>query len=239
MERSRRSVLALAPGALACAAGRAAAQTVGRAQADSKTKVQLFNIPAQPLGAAILAYSNVVGNQVIYDSRLAMNRRSSPVVGLFTPETALRMLLGSADLTIHYTSSRDVTLVPAFEAPRAGRDPDNGRIVSESSLSLDTLYVELPPGADKRPDFSAYGQAVRVEIKRALARSGETAHRTVNVQIELWVDEAGHVRRSRITRSSGQADLDAAIQRVLGAVVFKDPPPPAMPQPVRVTILGV
>ena len=202
--------------------------------------MQLFNIPQQPLGAALVAYSNIVGNQIIYDSRLIGRRSSAPVVGLYTPDTALRLMIEGSGLTIRYTSPRDVTLVALGEGPAsasAGAQTQPGG--APAALALDTLYVELPAGARTRPDFTAYGQAVRLEIKRALAESTETAYRTLSVQVEFWIDPKGHVRRLRLLKSSGGANLDAVIERVLGAVAFKEPPSRDMPQPIRVTILGI
>ncbi len=110
------------------------------------SKIQLFNIPSQPLGSALVAYSNVVDNQIIYDSRLVAQRRSSPVVGLFSPDTALRMLIEGSGLTIRYTSARDVTLVAVngARATAGAAAADSGG--SEGALTLDGDLQEIKGG---------------------------------------------------------------------------------------------
>lgn len=220
------------------AGGGAAQAPSGNAGAAAHPRVMLFNIPAQALGPALVAYSNVVGNQVIYDARLAARRRSAAVIGLFTPETALRMLLEGTDLTIRYTSPNDVTLVALSDVRRPGAASE-AEAPGEASLTLDTLYVDLPPGSERRPDFSDYGRVVRSEIRQALARSSEVSHRILTVQIEISIDGEGRFFNPRLTRSTGDHDLDAAVQRTLVQIRTRQPPPQGMPQPIRVTILGI
>lgn len=234
---SRRILLgglgALAVSTSAGAAASSAGQSAAR-------KVYLFNIPAQPLQPALVAYADVVGAQIIYDSKLARDHRSSPVIGLFTADVALRMLLEGSGLTVVPTGTQDIALA-SVAAVRMGGSA--GGTASgeggETTLVLDTLYVDAPPGAERRPDFTDYGQLVRSEIKQALTHSPETARRIYDIRIELWVDARGGVRRPRLLRSSGRADLDAAIERALAAIVLKTPPPSGMPQPIRVAVVGL
>jgi TonB family protein len=203
-------------------------------------KVQLFNIPAQPLASALQAYSAVTGDEVILDGRLAASKRSSAVVGLFTSETALRMLLDGTDLTIRHTGPQDVTLVAA-DAIGSGADP---RVADSGGdrvgvMVLDTLYVDLPPGAERRPDFSEYGRMVRLDVKRALARDAETSNRVFDLQIDIWIDREGRVERPRLLASTGRPRLDAAIRRVLASTTLEKPPPPDLPQPVRIAVVAI
>lgn len=200
-------------------------------------KVYLFNIPAQPLPQALLAYGGVVGNQIIYDSRLAQNLTSSPVVGLFTADVALRLLLDGTGLSILPTGSQDVYLEkPGDPAVAADGSTGDG---SAGVLVLDTLYVDVPPGAEQQPDFTAYGALVGGEIRRALHRNPATTYRLYDVRIELWVDEWGRVNRPTLVKSSGDARLDLAILRAIENVTLAEPPPKGMPQPVRAAILGL
>jgi hypothetical protein len=205
----------------------------------SSNATRLFNIPSQQLRPALEAYSVVTGAQLIYDSRLADGRRSQRVVGVFKPETALRMLLEGSDLTVRYTGPLDITLVP-IEHRATGLEPGE-RPSSEGTgaLALDTLYVEVAPGSEDRPDFSQYGRAVRQALKQALARNSATSDRIYQVQFDLWIDERGRVSKSLQRRSCGRPDLDQAIAKVIDGLLLKDSPPVGMPLPMRVTIVAI
>ena len=206
----------------------------------SSNAARLFNIPSQPLRPALEAYSVVTGAQLIYDSRLADGRRSQRVVGVFKPETALRMLLEGADLTVRYTGPLDITLVPiersAYAPEVSDERPSSG---GTGALALDTLYVEVAPGSEDRPDFSQYGRAVRQALKQALARNSATSDRIYQVQFDLWIDERGRVNKTLQRRSCGRPDLDQAIAKVIDGLLLKDPPPVGMPLPMRVTIVAI
>jgi hypothetical protein len=186
------------------------------------------------------AYSVVTGAQLIYYSRLAEGRRSQRVVGVFKPETALRMLLEGSDLTVRYTGPLDITLVPIernADAPEASAErPSSGRA---GVLALDTLYVDVAPGSEDRPDFSRYGHAVRQALKQALARNSATSDRIYQVQFDLWIDGQGRIVKCLQRRSSGRVDLDQAIGKVIDGLVLKEAPPAGMPLPVHVTIVAI
>ncbi|MES2452020.1 MAG: TonB family protein [Pseudomonadota bacterium] len=227
---SRRALLAgLGGGALLVARASGAA-------AERPAKVYLFNLPAQLLKGALVAYSAIVGAQIIYDSRLVAGRQGREVIGLFTADTALRMLIEGTDLLIRHTSVHDIALVPASQHGGLG-----GRLEVDGptgALSLDTLYLELPPYAEARPEFTRYTALARDQVRRALSRSSETAFRTGTLQVELRVDPAGRLREVEVSRPSGSNYFDQAVRRALRMVSIGEPPPRSMPQPIRLTIVG-
>ncbi len=224
-----------------CACG--AASVVGAAsvtRADSSPKVMLFNIPAQPLPSALLAYSAVTGDQVVCDTRLAAGQRSVPVVGLFTAQTALRMLVDGTDLIIRYTGPQDITLVSARAGP--GSDASSATALGDEAtevLALDTLHVEVALEAARTPDFGDYARTVRLAVKQALARDPDTADRVYDLQIDIWINREGRVRQPRLLRSSGRPGLDAAVRRVLSTTVIKAPPPAGLSQPIRIAVSAI
>ncbi|MEP9360988.1 TonB C-terminal domain-containing protein [Sphingomonas sp. KR3-1] len=215
----------------------ALAQPVAASPQRAAPKVYLFNIPAQPLRSALLAYSNVVGNQIIYDSRLATNRRSQAVKGLFTAETALRMMIEGTNLTVLPTGSQDIMLA-AVATVGAGETTTSAGDGAELTVVLDTLHVDVAPGVEDRPDFSAYAGRVRGRIKDALGRDPATQNRIYGARLELWVDGGGVVGRTKLIKSSGNDPLDAAIRRVLGEMRL-DAPPKGMPLPIRIALIAI
>ncbi len=234
-------LVALAPFLAGAAAAPPARSEAPSTPAGAGRKVRLFNIPALPLHQALEQFSVVTGSAVMYNSHLADNRRSNPVIGLFTTEVALRMLLEGSDLTIRYTSPTDFMLVNAAQAKaeeQAKGVAGTGEAAG-ASLVLGTLYVDVPPGTGQRPDFSLYGQAMRSELKRSLARSPDTANRIYQVQLDVWVNHLGRLRYPRMVKSTGRPELDESIRRVVEATTVKDPPPKGLPQPVRITIIAL
>jgi len=236
---ARTSLALLAVFAVLNMRGEMAAARNGGGSAPAARKVQLFNIPAQSLASALQAYSAVTGNQVLCDSRLAAGHRSNPVIGLFTPETALRLLLDGTELTIRYTGPQDITLTaPGAETEFGQADPTgDGR--QPQVMILDTLHVDVPAGAKDRPDFSAYGRTVRLAVRDALARDPETANRIYDLQIDIWIARNGRVRDPHLLLSTGSLRLDAAIRRVIGSAVVNETPPPDIPQPIRIAVVAI
>jgi TonB family protein len=199
-------------------------------------KLYLFNIPSQRLSQALLGYGSVVGNQIIYDSRLARHLRSNPVVGLFTADAALRKLLEGTDLIVLPTGSQDVYLARRGDRGAAARAA--GVDGSSGVLVLDTLYVDVPQRPERPAEFTAYGELVRTEIRRALQRDPATIYEVYDATIELWIDEHGRVQRPTLVKSTGSSRLDRAIRAALADVVVVKPPPRGMPQPVHAAITG-
>lgn len=228
---SRRVVI---PGLALLLVGGLAWPRKAAAQNASAAQVFLFNIPVQPLESALFAFSTIVNAQVIYNAQLARGRVSRAVIGLFAADTALRMMIEGTDLAIRHTSPHAVALVSTGERMESPGGEEGGG----GSLELDTLYLELPPGARQKPDFGQYSQRTREEIKRALSRNSATAYRTGTLQIQIWIDGRGHVREARLVRASASRQFDSSVEQVLRAVAVGAPPPPGMPQPIKVTIIG-
>uniref|UniRef100_UPI0019541826 STN domain-containing protein n=2 Tax=Pseudomonadota TaxID=1224 RepID=UPI0019541826 len=69
-----------------------------------------FDIPAQPLDAALASYFRATGVQLLYDSALTAGRRSGAVRGNFTPREALRQLLRGTGLIVRYSRANAAIL---------------------------------------------------------------------------------------------------------------------------------
>jgi iron complex outermembrane receptor protein len=58
------------------------------------------NLPAQPLGAALRAFSQTTNAQIIFAESQVRGKRSRPLVGAFTVDEGLQRLLAGADLSV-------------------------------------------------------------------------------------------------------------------------------------------
>lgn len=69
-----------------------------------------FNIPAQDLNSAVLAFAERAGIRVFYDVSRVQGLRSNGVTGDFTPAEALDRLLSGTGLTFRFTAANAVEL---------------------------------------------------------------------------------------------------------------------------------
>jgi hypothetical protein len=201
----------------------------------NRAKIYLFNIPAQPLQTALIAYAAVVGTQILYDARIAQDRRSHAVVGLLSADTALRLLISGTDLTV-LASGGDAVLVPVSELQ--GRGPI-GTQGGTATLVLDTLHLDIPPGNERRINYAEYGQHVRAKLQRALTSDPRTAGRTYALHLGITIASDGTIGIARAIHGSGSSEVLASLQQVVRTVVIDRAPPAGMPQPIYITIIGI
>lgn len=180
-----------------------------------------FDIPAQALPQALLAYSRASGVQVLFDSKRASGLRSAAVKGRMSGGQALRMLLRGTGFGIRYASSSSVTLVTA------------GMASDEARLELNPLVVKAAPlHVGGRPAYADYADNVLGNLRRAL-QTGELAARgRYEITVKIWLDSSGRIARSEVQKSTGDPELDALVLRQLATVVTL-PPPENLPQPLR------
>jgi len=128
--------------ALAIGAPTAIAQTGGgdgqsplEAQAGRTTT---FDISAQPLSQALMAFGRQSGMQIAVDSAAVAGKTSAPVTGSMTADQALRRLLSGSGLTYQFTSANAVTVSSAAVPAPAG-------LPGSSALVLDPVRVQAVP----------------------------------------------------------------------------------------------
>jgi hypothetical protein len=194
-----------------------------------------FNIPEQPLAAALQAYSAVSGVAVLYSSGLEAGRRSAEVKGVFTREAALRNLLGGSDLVVKYARADAVSLLdPATDHP----DEPSATALPRADLALNTLHVtkKMSSGPDPAA-LTTYIVAIQRDIQEALQRSSLASSGNYRVGLQLWVDELRTVRRMEVVRSTGDTRRDGVIASSLQGLVLRQDAPARTPQPVSVMIV--
>jgi len=135
-------VVAIATVALTMGASIASAQT-GAAEAQAPLEAQAsrsatFDIPAQPLSQALMAFGRQSGMQIAVDSAAVAGKTSAPVAGSMTADQALRQLLSGSGLSYQFTSANAVTVAGA-PAPGAAGVPGSNTLV------LDPVRVQAVP----------------------------------------------------------------------------------------------
>ena len=80
------------------------------AQEQKATRVYQFNIPAKPLPQAIAELSAVTGVQVLYTEEQAFGQKSQSVIGSYSLEQALGLMLQGTGLTSRFVRADAVTL---------------------------------------------------------------------------------------------------------------------------------
>ncbi|MGE0642287.1 MAG: TonB-dependent siderophore receptor [Nitrospira sp.] len=113
------------------AAGTVVAQDSAISEAPRATAA--FDIPAQPLGAALNAFADITGWQVSVPSELVSGLNASGISGTYQPEEALQALLAGTGLTYRLTGTNAVLLIPGqatsgVALPEPGQAPPQERM---------------------------------------------------------------------------------------------------------------
>ena len=157
------------------------ASTAAMAQLQSE---QRFDIPAQPLTDALVAFGRQSGIQVTIDGTLARDRSSPTVRGAMSGAEALTRLLAGTGLT--YVVADDTTV--AIEKP--------GRQHSDSAFVLRPITVEGDAESAYGPieGFRAKGSSAATNVDAPLIETPAT----VNVATGDFIDTIGARRIEEI-----------------------------------------
>jgi hypothetical protein len=168
-----------------------------------------FDIPEQPLAAALERFMSLSNVTIVVDSALIGARRSSAVRGALSPDGALQTLLEGTGLDSLHIGQGAYTLVP------------------------------LPQGTDAQlrlPRFMDYASAVQRAVMGALCRTDDTRPIRYRTVIRLWLYPNGKARLAELAISTGSPGRDTAITGVLGRVEVGLPVPRNLPQPIKLAI---
>lgn len=202
---SRLPALLLASVLAASAAPAASAQVP---RADSQI---VFDIPAQSLARALVAYGSATGLDVFYNATFAERQRSTDVIGSYTPVEALQQLLRGTGYVARVTAPDAFTIEPGpRQAMQAGH-----------------------PAVPRR-QLDAYFAGLQSSMNGLLCRHGEFASGR-ELLLQLWLAPSGVVARAEAIdydgRPVGEQTLAGAMRGLALAA-----PPAGMPQPVTLVI---
>jgi len=83
-----------------------------------------------------------------------------------------------------------------------------------------------------------YAQKTKDQVSEFLARHDKLRSESYKVRVLVWVDELGNAR-FRLATSSGNPELDDRLVETLAKFDrFQKPPPPGLPQPISIRIVG-
>lgn len=107
-----------------------------------------------------------------------------------------------------------------------------GRVSSEDLSKLGSGN-----GALTNP-FNSYANAIKAELQRHLAKRSELRRRKYGIELRVWIADDGRLLRHELLGTTNDAETDETIGQMLAALpAFAAPPPPRMPQPVRLRIV--
>ncbi|SEB35509.1 hemoglobin/transferrin/lactoferrin receptor protein [Nitratireductor aquibiodomus] len=104
------------------------------ARAQTTAQVTAFNIPAQPLAAALSAFANQAGLKLAYPASLASGRTAPAVQGSYSSNEALRRLLSGTGLSHQINASGTVTIADRVSSAHAP-------VAADGSLMLGVIEV--------------------------------------------------------------------------------------------------
>ena len=86
--------------------------------------------------------------------------------------------------------------------------------------------------------FTNYANLIKGDLQRYLRKNDELRTKHYTVDILLWVNARGEVKKAELIGSTGDKDTDSAISRGISNLPrFEQSPPASMPQPMRMRIV--
>jgi hypothetical protein len=181
-------------------------------RAEQQTASVSFDIQDQALPAAIERFSVVSGWQVIYDSSLAVGRRSTRLSGSLPPLAALRILLVGTGLKADLMAA-------------------DGAVLTVGSQPAIPASERPSPPAQLR---NYYGQ-IQSTLKRAFCGDERLRGGAYRIAVGIWIGSTGNVTRAEALGTTGSREIDAAFESGMSDVAFHAPPA-GFDQPVVVLV---
>jgi len=78
-----------------------------------------------------------------------------------------------------------------------------------------------------------YAGQVQSRIQEALRNNRKTRDAAMRIEVRIWPDSAGRIARAKLSGTTGDPAIDAALQNeVLTGLRLSEPPPEGMPIPI-------
>jgi protein TonB len=85
--------------------------------------------------------------------------------------------------------------------------------------------------------FGWYGSLLGADIQDSLAVRKRLRQVKYTAVLDLWINRDGRIEKVELVRTSGNRDLDTTLRLAVAEIgKVREPPPPEMPQPVRLQV---
>jgi TonB family protein len=110
---------------------------------------------------------------------------------------------------------------PGSDGFGLGSNPGNGRI----------------GGGGDGSKWGWYASQVQSRIQKALQQNRKTRTASMSINVRIWPDPNGGIRRAQLAGSTGDPSLDSALRdEVLSRLQLPEPPPAGMPAPITLRV---
>jgi hypothetical protein len=169
-----------------------------------------FDIPSQPLAAALRAYGEVTGLEFFYDGSLSIGRQSTAVKGTFTPMAGLKVLLRGTGYIARATDiANAVTIV--------------------SAPSLAPVHATF----DR---YQPYFAALQARLSEALCNNDKVVFGGEEVTFRFWIDSSGVISYAEFLGSSASDGWRREIAARVHGLHIGKAPPAGLPEPLTMVI---
>jgi hypothetical protein len=218
------AVLAICLVYCALAIQRAHAEDAGAAGLTSASTLH-FDVPAQPLSDALSAYGHIAERLVIAPSRYVNGLMSAALNGDYSPREALQRLLAGTGLQASFANADEAIIIPL---PQTAQQNEASAPAAVTASAID--------GVTAGGDYRTYAAMVQTRLTEALCASPLTRPGSYRLVAQFLLAGTGVVKASRILASTGMPERDAAIERVMAALVLDAAPPASLPEPVTILL---
>jgi hypothetical protein len=173
-----------------------------------------FNIPAQPLSSALMAYGEASGFEIIYKTSLVERARSGEVTGFLMPSDALRILLDGTGYAAKTIEPGVFTIVQA---------------------STETIDAVREPDVARRRRLEPYFAMIQPLISKAFCHKHGMPIEAHEAVVQFWLGSNGVIARAEVLKNNGElADDQTPTTPLLGMQI--PAPPTNMLQPVTMVV---
>lgn len=183
---------------------------------ETKNKIIYFDLPSQDLEAALVAFGQQSGLNIIFSVDIVEGKASSPIVGRFETSKALRQLLKRSKLEFKFSSSlASVVIVPSSVHLTSETQPKHQSIGVSSPLE-ETMVVSA-----RRREESLYEVPISLSVisfqdisKKGIQNSVSLSGHIPNTTIKLI--RGTNSTMTAFIRGIGHEDPVAGIENSIG-----------------------